>query len=119
MPGEGHPGPREDFASSMWALPQSPPRGQFPKCKGGNRFLTHDDQLSYNVRANCKCEFSAPSLAVGLYLFKVSRQSPIHGKDSTYRKFSKLSVTLGLNLAKAYFTIIAAYKQNTETRIFV
>lgn len=68
MPGEGHPVPREDFAFSIWAVPQSPPQGQFPKCKGGSRFFTHDDQLSGNARANCKCEFSAPSLAVGTYL---------------------------------------------------
>lgn len=117
MPGEGHPVPREDFASSIWPPLQSPPRSQFPKCKGGSRFLTRHDQLSNNVRAKRKCEFSAPSLAVGIYL-KSQDKAPCMA-NSTYRRSSKITITHGLNVAEVYFTNIVVHKQNTETGTFV
>lgn len=79
MPGEGHPVPREAFASSIWALAQSLLQGQLSKCKREGRTLTRDDQLSNSVKANCKCEFSSPSQR---HQFLFSHKAKLHAWET-------------------------------------
>lgn len=93
------------------------PKVNFPNVREEADSLHLMISCQITVRAKRKCEFSAPSLAVGIYL-KSQDKAPCMA-NSTYRRSSKITITHGLNVAEVYFTNIVVHKQNTETGTFV